>query len=311
MRVFVSFLLLSLFAPFMVFGADSEYYTDEAQQIVNSSRDITDSLRQDYAELEKQILKLDPDYAKKLTSKKLTDEQKLTMARSYLAQKAFDYYKDTFMAELEQHSKETGRKITQHDFGSDITGRNFTEKQSWLDRGKLDSNVCKRDGWLICKYPDGFEEFHVNVREDSQKDKYGKKARSGNNDYLKIITYDKDFYNKNAHQYCKVTLDYRSNNMSDKTDSLLEETLGLDVWCDIVLYNKWYGWLNQEVEDTINGKHDVIGKEIGPDGNVYIVERQSEDFSKWESNSNIPGGYAISKDYNYSRSVSTTYKDAK
>jgi len=294
--------LLAMLMP-LVAVADGEYYTTEAEQIVDSSQQVANELRKEYEELEKQILKLDPDYAKQLKSKYLTDSQKLTMARSYLAQKAFDYYKDSFMKELEQRSQETGRRIVTQDFSAD-TGHNYTEKIMWLDRGELDTDECMRDGWQICKYPDGFEGVDIDLQESSQRDGYGIKALFGNNNTLKSIKYQKDMPNNNATQYCDITMSYQSTNNVDNTNSLFEETLSLDVYCDVQKYDEYYAWLNQEVEDTINGKHDIIGYDKLPDGRVGIIERQSEDFSKWKSNNNIPGGHILGRDYEYHRSIS-------
>ena len=297
----------------MVFGADSEYYTDEAYQIVDSSKEIAESLRQDYAELEKQILALDPDYAKYLQHY-VPDGSKLAMTRSYLAQKAFDYYKDTFMSELEQHSKETGRKISTKSFGPNQDNYNFTEKFWWLDRGKLDTAECHKDGNIndfpICKYPDGFEEYLIDVEEYNQKDEYGVKALFGNNFYTKILTYDKDIRDKNAHQYCYIGLQYESVNHSDATDSVFFDQVSLDLACDVTKYDEYYAWQNQEVEDTINGKWDVIGTEELPDGRVRQIFRDEENWQKWKSN-HIPTAVVFGVDNDYSQSITTTYKDAE
>ena len=61
-------------------------------------------------------------------------------------------------------------------------------------------------------------------------------------------------------------------------------------------YDEYYAWQNQEVEDTINGKWDVIGTEQLPDGTVRQIFRDEENWQKWKSNY-LPDGYVIGRDY--------------
>ena len=303
-KILFSFLSL-LFWPLFVM-ADGQYYLDDAKQIVGSSENIADTFRKDYEELEKQILALDPDYAQVLQSKALTDLQKLTLARSYLAQKAFDYYKDNFLRDIEQHSVETNRKVV----SLERTEPGFIDETWWLDRGVLDTDQCMQDGWQTCMYPDNFEDFYINVQESIEKDEYGTQPLSNNNGYIKSVTYRKDIVDKNVHQSCGVALAYQSSifyGKAYKIDKLMDHAT-LRVGCEIAKYDEYHAWRNQEVEDTISGKHEIIGTEQieTPMGlQTFLVERQSKNMSEWKSNK-LPATRYIGDLANYSSSISKT-----
>ncbi|MFQ6739760.1 MAG: hypothetical protein ACLRFJ_03800 [Alphaproteobacteria bacterium] len=235
---------LALFVPWNVM-ADDGYYTDEAEQIVDSSQEIAESLRKDYAELEEQILKIEPYYASLVQANKdLTDEQKLTIARSYLAQKAFDYYKDTFMSELEQRGKETGRKVVSEDYNTD----NSIGTASWLDRGKLDTAECYKDGKIngvqICKYPDGFENVGVEIE------------KFNGTDIENEIFYYKDTADKNTVQQCMISLGYETYNFADDIEEIFNDELSLRSSCLVYEYDNFYAVENQEIQSVLTGKSD-------------------------------------------------------
>ena len=291
--------------PFVVL-ADGEFYTTDAQKIVDSSTGFAESIRGEYAELEKQILAIDPGFSAVISKNKyLTDEQKLTIARSYLAQKAFDYYRDAFMAELEQRSAETGRKIVTKQFTNKDSRYPIQETFLWLDRGEIDDPKCHLNNdvndFETCFYPDGFEDYVIDIEEYKTEDKYGINSLFGNNHFEKSIDFEKDIPDKNARVHCSVMLGYESlvdNGYVNKDNfsNIMNDETGIDVACTTYKYDEYYAWLHQEIEDTRNGKHDVIATKKLPDGTIEIVERQSQNMSAWKSNT-IPGAHVYFRDF--------------
>lgn len=248
--------------------------TSDADMLMDKRTEIQDNLSADYEKLLAQVNELDPSYARYLGSQNnLSTEQKLQKLRSWAAQKAFEYYEKLFRDEMDAKSRQTGRKIQSALYGS---ASDFQEYLTWLDRGELDTEKCRRDGWNVCKYPDGFQEYstrNVTVQKDGRT-------------YYKM-SFDKDLPDKNATNWCDVEMEVAEyNNVSDDISSTTttdEHKANLEVSCTIYHYDDYYAWKNQEVEDTIAGKYDVVEVKDygGPFEKVYITRAQEKD---WKSN---------------------------
>lgn len=101
---------------------------------------------------------INPDKVAEIENIAKDDEiLKIKMLRSWLAEEIFNQYKSDFLEKFKQKSQKSGRKIKTSD----------DDTVMWLDRGDLDSRKCtNKDGDIICKYPDGFEECLYHVGEN-------------------------------------------------------------------------------------------------------------------------------------------------
>ena len=298
--------------PLVVMG-ESEYYTDEADKIVLDNNifdaitfDIPDDVRgvdadiqYQYRELLNRLRDLEPDFASTLESMNVSDTVKIVKIRSYLGRKAFDAYKEMFMNDLQERSAQTNRKIKTGNWKYGDKYWDTRAQNTWLDRGELDEPKCHIDNdvnnYGICFYPDDFEDVYLYLQETDQKDNTRKKSLSGNNFWGKNIFFHKDMLDKNAAQNCWIDMQYTSDNREYDKESNLDfnENVFISTNCDVEKYDEYHAHRNQEIADTINGKHDVIAKEKQADGRVLIVERQNEDMSAWKSN-DIPDAWVIS-----------------
>lgn len=291
-KTLVVFLMIFC-APFIAI-ANTEYYTDEANAITDYADKTIENIKQDYDDLYQIIQREDPKYASKMNMPEIPESTKITMARSWFAKKAFDYYYETFLKDLEQRSKETRRQVITDTWGDDT--ERWTESK--LDRGRLDSQDCRNiEGDRICKYPDGFEDFHISLREYNIKNAKVK-AFTGNNDWTKIMYYYKDIPDKNATQHCEVRTTYKSDG-----SSTLYENYILQTSCDIRKYDEFHTWRNQEIEDTINGKHGIIGKDVLPNGKVLEILQEKDAMSDWKSN-DLPDGVVVNRINSFRQSIS-------
>ena len=136
----------------------------------------------DFEVLESKVRSLNVDLVDENSDK--SQAEKISIYRSWLGQKSFDYYRDFFIKDFVDKSISTGRKIKCGDNTSCSTDIESIKQGGtyWLDAGKLDSPECYLEGnklYRICDYPSGFEEyilvsdennFYV-IKDDSQKNK--------------------------------------------------------------------------------------------------------------------------------------------
>ena len=139
----------------------------------NSAYDLSAELNMQYNDLIDTIETIEPSFAKSLENLDISKRQKISMIRSFLAQKTWNLYKDDFKQIFCNKSAETNRKIL-HNVCTELVDSakkcKNTEKQSvqsctdikdgdsyWLDRGELEKSECLRNGTVVCEYPDNFE----------------------------------------------------------------------------------------------------------------------------------------------------------
>lgn len=281
--------LVSVFLLLGVIGyanADAAYNTAEAEQVVASVSDMGDDLRADYDALIEKVRAINPKIVKKIEKQAKSDEAKISMLRSYLARETFEYYKNKFMSDLKQRSRETGRKIRHEDFDSKRKPKEgatikYSEERYWLDRGELDEKKCRNErGFTLCTYPDGFEEFEVSIRKVNRLNSK-KEERTGNASDMYSIRFHKDVPSENYHLDCDITLDYRSDMLEAENGELFGENVNLSVDCVMENFSEYHAWRNQEVADTIAGKHDVASVEKMADGSTRLNYRENPD--GWDS----------------------------
>ncbi len=271
-------------------NADTAYNTAEAEQVVASVSDMGHELRADYNALIEKVRAINPKIVEKIEKKAKSDDAKISMLRSYLARETFEYYKNKFMSDLKQRSRETSRKIRHEDFDSKKKPKEgakikYSEEHYWLDRGELDKKKCRNErGFTLCTYPDGFEEFEVNIRKVNRLNSK-KEKRSGNASDMYFIAFHKDVPSENYSLDCDIRLDYRSDMLEAENDELFSENVMLSVDCTTKNFAEYHAWRNQEVADTIAGKHDVVSVEEMSDGRKKLNYRENSD--GWESDNMI------------------------
>ena len=277
-------------------SSNNDYNTTESEQIINSSFSTADTLTSMHEELTEKARMLNPSIVEKIEKKADTEEEKISMLRSWLAHETFEYYKNKFLSDLKQRSTETGRKIEKE------TYKQASETNYWLNRGIIDTEQCKKDGWPICNYPDGFENYYLSIMDSKEQ----------NNNYQtqhKQIILDKDVPNEDYNLLCKLDITYQTHNDDEPTtDNIFTENAFLDISCHTTKYSEYHEWRNDLVEDVKNGKYDIVYKEKQPEGSPfgeYIYHtRMNENPKAWKSNK-IPASFIQSKTYNYSSNATT------
>ena len=299
--------LVSVFLLLGVIGyanADATYNTAEAEQVVASVSDMGDELRADYDALIEKVRAINPKIVDEIEKKAKSDEAKISMLRSYLARETFEYYKNKFMSDLKQRSRETGRKIRHEDFETQENKVKNTQTYYWLDRGDLDEKKCRKDGWQICPYPDGFEDFSLTIEETNQVNSK-KEKRSGNASDMYSIRFHKDVPSENYYLACTINLDYASEAFNAYEVDDFYENSTLRVFCSTELYSEHHAWRNQEVADIVAGKYDIVSVEKLPEGSpfgkVVYGTRFNENPTAWKS-SVLPSSSASTAIFDYSSS---------
>ncbi len=158
------FLILGLIICF----ARGLYADDgEAQRITESVMStMGGDLRVEYDVLIEKVRAINPNIIENLEALDLSEDGKISVLRSYLAHESFNYYKNKFLSDLKERAQETAREIKSDDWQTVDKNFEITENTYWLDRGELDTKKCRSDeGFMVCQYPDGFEEFSVRIRE--------------------------------------------------------------------------------------------------------------------------------------------------
>ncbi len=304
--------LVSVFLLLGVIGyanADAAYNTAEAEQVVASVSDMGDELRADYDALIEKVRAINPKIVKKIEKQAKSDDAKISMLRSYLARETFEYYKNKFMSDLKQRSRETGRKIRHEDFDSKVKPKEGpriknSEEHYWLDRGELDEKKCRKDGWMICPWPDGFEEFFIQIQETFPQ--YSKKdVVEGSSEHFYKISIERDRPQEGYNLRCDITLEHRSR--GDIVNGGYDDTYTLAVYCNTYDYVDMHNWRNYLVDDVLAGAFDVVSVEKLPEGSPFgerlYVPRRNENPDAWKS-STFPGGHVLGKDFEHSISVS-------
>ena len=276
-----------------------EFNTAEATNVMNDVVDSVANIDDDFDAVLEKVRKVNPEYAFQIQQIADTDATKyeaVNMLRVWLMDSVYDRYKNMFMDELKSRSQETGRQIKNREFVSQ--DNIFNEYIHWLDRGNIDTAKCRKDGWQICYWPNGFEDYEVSIRENLVSS-----AISGIKDDYKTVGFVKDLKDSNERIDCEISVGKR---YAEK-GYYLGENCGLDVMCQTYKYEEYHKWRNNLVADVIAGGYDVVSVEQQLDGSPFgkTVEilRINENPEFWES-TKLPSVRMSGRDYSYSTSVS-------
>lgn len=293
----ISFVFVAM-ATFSAFG--TEYDVAEQQQLITNLQSDAQSVietgnLQKYREI---IENEDPTFIQKISG--LSEEKQIVQMRNYMAKKAFNYYYYKYMDELNQKSQKTGRQIKQERYKGDEV---VTVVWS-LDRGDLDKDKCKKNGFNICDYPDGFEEYEMSLTS------YGN-TRDSENFTVELIV-SKDDVENNSSKVINIVLDANQYESAGDGEYMFDTRLLIDAICTTELYNDRQRWRNQETADVRAGKYRKPTKQEqaqwrakykgAPFGDkLYIVTDESR---TWQSNAWLPDAAVSAITANYDSSYS-------
>ena len=229
--------------------------------------------------------KVAPDVAEALNNTQgLSEEQKLTLLRSYLAEKSYEFYKNKILSEMKQRSQETNRQIVVHDNSYIDYGNEYKSFYYTLDRGSLDAPECRKDNMPACYYPDGFEDFWIMVNESTIQDKIERTVSTMNE-----ISFFRDYPEQDKTIGCSIS--YINNvNLGDSNnqDTQTTQNAYIDVGCSTYTYQDYHTWRNNQVADVLAGGYEIVSErqlEPGsPFGDKVYSIRMSENPSQWKSN---------------------------
>lgn len=249
-------------------------------------------------DLLKQAEKISPEIVQIINNNPdLSDEEKTLLLRSHLAEKAYEFYKVKFISDLRQRSQETGRQIKTFDHSGRDYDYDYTEYTYHLDRGKLDTPECNRDGWDVCYFPDGFEEFSIRIQNTSHK-------TDNNINTIETLYFFRDFPTQDERLTCSIT--FANNTSLGDTDSKTPSTqnASIDVGCQTYKYTEYHTWRNNQVADVLAGGYDLVNEQELAPGNPFGTKmyslRMNENPSQWKSSVH-PGVHitGITADYHY------------
>lgn len=291
----IIFILSVLCAPSMSFAdVASKYDICEAKGLVASLRSDGDMLHShDLEEIRDFIKSEDADFIAGISN--MSDEDQISLMRSWLAKRTFKFYYDKYMSEIKTQSEKTGRVLKSQTYGS---ADGLIEQYYWLDRGDLDRPECKQNAVKrrACDYPDGFEEYEILYQNSSSKDE---------SQAIHNLIIDKDDISANSRKVISVTLTISNINHYDSK----KLSYSVSVGGTAEKYDEYHKWRNQEVADIRAGKFrkqtrkerkEWKSKYKGsPFESVSVV---ADDSREWDSNW-LPDAavtdFTIDYDYNY------------
>lgn len=141
-------------------------HADDFETLSEPAQQTYELVQSELDTIESQIQQINPEIVSQNQDK--SDEEKLVIYRSYLAQQTYELYERYFKNRIEKRSKQTGRTV-KHD-------QSTPEKSKiWLDRGNLDSDECQATpGNRVgqCAYPDGFEDVWMRIEFNDNKGQF-------------------------------------------------------------------------------------------------------------------------------------------
>lgn len=277
------FLVLLIFAPYLTYADTSGFYTVEQDALFSNFKSDSELIQsRDLQKIRDFINKEDPEFIGKISS--LSEREQIVQMRNYTAKKAFDYYYDKYVAELEQKSQETGRGIIEELYETQVLW--------WLDRGDIDSKECIKNGFRLCDYPDGFEEYMIRLQ------KYDDTAEDGR--FSAELFIMKDDIANNSSTYITIILDIDEYKGISNNNVSLNASLWLNANVNVQKYNDNHRWRNQDIADTRADKYRKPTKKErrkwkrkykgSPFSKLGIVTDDSHDWkSSWIPSSVVKG----------------------
>lgn len=233
----------------------SEFNTTEATQVMNDVVVSVTNVGDDFDTVLEKVRRINPEYAfqiQQIADTDATKSEAINMLHGWLMDYIYDKYKNIFLDQLKSRGQETGRQVKQesYDFGGD--GKSYVKRHQhhyWLDRGILDNKKCKdKHDFLICEYPDGFEDFFafedtgiVNGL-DGKSFTVWKDVPSDN--YVLICGFERQKHSING----ETISEFNTRSLSTEYNILMAD-------CQTEIYNDRHAYRNQEVQDTKNGKY--------------------------------------------------------
>lgn len=180
----------------------------------------------------------------------------------------FSYYDElhTRMTEIGRATNRTVKHETDTDEYDGIS------EKLWLDRGDLDLEKCNWDfaARRACDYPDGFENFSVDLYDSNP---YMSKEQT-------TIVMNVQIDSPNENKVNSISIDFNAYD-SDRTMGVSVIVSGTEY-----KYDEFYNWQNQTAQDIRDGMYVKVPKKKGrqPKGSPFPdIEWQMDDSREWQS----------------------------
>lgn len=252
-------------------------YLQEYKRIINQQLPI----------IEERMKNINPELVESVKNE--SDETKIIKYNNYLAEKTFDIYKESFLNDMEQQGKKTGREIKTADYSN---GNLY----KWLDAGKMDQEKCNGGTYIpkrnsryeinkmlrdqrkhTCLYPNGFKEYSIEI-DDSADNTKNSLSRE------KSMVVCEDLPDEGIRIEYSVFLQQDSNIEDKKTYYSSEQSIIFSVDYTIYDYIEYHKWRNQDRQDIKDGMLEYIpkAKQMCRSESTCVSVRV-KDVEKWKS----------------------------
>lgn len=289
----IAFVAVLACGPLTVWA--DKYEDVQSWPIFAGVNELSQFIKQELDVIESRMRELNPQLVEQAAND--TDAQKIIKYNNWMAENIFNEYRDFFLWDLEQKSKNSKRIIKiQDDYGGQ-------ELFYWLDAGMLDTDECNSTAWPdkndnrrqaekklkhnrdhTCLYPDGFEEYGITYQN------FG----------LPTLTISKDMKDLGIHVHYQIGLSLQSET-DDPTH--LGGAWAFSLSEIVEDYTEHHQWRNQQQQDIRDGMFSYIPKNRRECNGVFCPIVEVKDMEKWKSNQ-MPSysikGINVSASINYS-----------
>lgn len=252
---------------------------------------------------EAEMSKIDSKLVQDAKKNNYTDTHKEMLYVQQRARQEFDEYKDIYLKDLRQRSRETGRKIIEyhnvsknnhggteefHWYYLDDGGAIYSKKcvSSYKPKNKSQKEIEKKIKDIenhVCFYPKGFEDVNLMINKGIPK-------KNKENDRFSQISYLVGNIDKNT----LIMYDVALNDFFDVGNEKSEETRGfqnvlMQASSSVYPYDAYYEYENQYAEDKKNGLYEYNPTH----SNGYSWKEDRENWKSFELYRNLKSIHSV------------------
>lgn len=207
-----------------------------------------------FEDIKSQVYALNPLLVTAVSSQ--PESEQLAIFRGYLAEMAFNIYLSQYKEDIQNNGMRQNRTVrTLHKTTQNDT-TTLTADLFWLDRGALDTNECKTDGMISCKYPDGFAEYSISYIERISNDNPGH--------WTKELNIDQDIPDENKSISVMIALSSNQTSADNKTDKYAYYAdIFLNITEQVENYDEKQLYRNTRADDIRNGNYTINTTDTG------------------------------------------------